>query len=274
MLAVMPLALATVNALAANVPAGTHVVNVQATRRPRTAAFQAQVDASCENFAVAALQGGGLLPSTVFGDILMGGGAPGWLPALHPQFAMASAIKNSIRGLFGAFGAETFQPAPPWSPNPFATAHRDGVALRNGQRQQLHNWAAAVFEHCLTVNGFTLSGVATNYMVCTEYECAADAPMYPNHTHSWLMYNHNRTIQTVTGAYISASRHHAGHQPHCGFIRRYVTDFHANQIAIIDTMMLVANRMQTNNDVTGCNLGVDIGTTAPQPLNELSPNEG
>lgn len=88
------------------------------------------------------------------------------------------------------------------------------------------------------------------------------------------MYNQDRIIQSVTGAYVSASRHHAGHPPHCGFIRRYVTDFHVNQIAIIDSMMQPGNRRQTNNDVTGCDLTVDIGTLAPAPPeNELSPSE-
>ena len=53
-----------------------------------------------------------------------------------------------------------------------------------------------------------------------------------------------------------------------------MTDFHVNQIAIIDSMMQPGNRRQTNHDVTGYDLTVDIGTLAPAPPeNELSPNE-
>lgn len=253
----MPLAPATIMDLNAHVPAGQHIIDRQATIMPRTQAYQEQLDAACENWAVRALQAGAVDPPTVFTDIFLNSGNLG--PTADTAYALrGNEIKNTIRDMFGDVHTPLLPPAPAASKNPFNRARAKAIALRNDNRGRLHNWTAAVFELCLEMNGFILSPVPTDYMVCMEYECSADRPMFPNFTHAWLMYKKNRIIQTIPDRYISVSRHHAGHPPHCGFIRRYVTDFHTNQIAIIDSIM--ANRMQANGNVVGCNLLVDVGT--------------
>lgn len=273
----MPLAGPTIFALLNDVVLGRQVIDSRADATPNGAPYANQIGAACENWAIRALQANVIDPPAVFDDIRTTGGALG--PVAGTGHAAAGlVIKNRIRATFGYEYNMNIPAIPVLNPDPMDVIP-DTIALRNANRANLHDDTAAVFELCLTFNGFTLSNAATDYMVCMEYERARTQAMYPNFTHAWLMFRQKRIIQTITGSFISASRHHAGHQAHCGFIRRYVTDFHANQIQVIAGMM--ANQKMTNRvtddvlhipGVTVCDLDNDIGTEV-WPLDEQSPNE-
>ncbi len=222
--------------------AGRHLVHRDAEDEDLSEALTAQRQAACENFAIRGLQEGANISNVpgVLGAIYMN--EDNIIPdGLGAGFqARAVALRDGIRGVFGNFF------------NPRVTiAAAEGVW--NARKEQLHDWTATAFELVLDINGFTRSDDATDYMVCMEYECPGtnpEQPMYPNHTHAWLMLQQQFIIQTVTGANISISHHHAGHQPHCGFIRRYVTDFHANQLEVIAN--ITEGPLRTTAGVTGC----------------------
>lgn len=239
---------------------GRHLVHRDAEADPLTDVLREQRAAACENWAIRALQAGAAIiaPPDVFRCVSMNEHPilPDTIGAGYS--VMAEAIEQQIVATFGRF----LNPRVP---------HSVSTETWNARKVELHNLTAAVFELCLEINGFTLSQNATDNMVCMEYECAAnnrEQAMYPNFTHAWLMFGQELTIQTVTGANISISRHHAGHQPHCGFIRRYVRDFHANQLDVINGIVN-APRLTTAG-VTGCSGGF-LSDGAPWATDEHSP---
>lgn len=233
-----------------------HIVHSQSETMPLTQALQAQRDSSCESWAVRAMQVGPNIvdPPTVFTNIarrraaIANGHAEGFR-------LVAEDCTRRIHQVFGDLDHEsvgTNAPLDTW----------------NARKEDLHTTTARIFDLCLEINGFTLSTPATDYMVCMEYECASGLPMYPNFTHAWLMLRQEFVIQTVPGANISISCHHAGHQPHVGYIRRYVRDFHAGQLAIIRS--IIGSPMQAHGFVTNCTDDF-VADGAPWPTDVRSP---
>jgi hypothetical protein len=258
----MPFSKLTKEYLKVNPPVGKHVIDSRANTGKKPPRLKEIFDGSCENWSYTASKGGNrILPSAVCGDIYMATKKDA-APTVVKNNKFANIYKtmyDHIRNTFGYFDHETLGP-------------EVGKKARNDAKAELAKCMRMVMEVTLGHNGFTLSpkNAKTEYAVCTEYECAKDKPMYPNHTHSWLEYDGKVCAQTITGSHLSLVRHHAGRPAHAGIVRTYVVDFLPDQITALED--LVANAAEHDDDIVNCNLKKDIGTLK-LPADMLSPNE-
>ncbi|MFC1572653.1 hypothetical protein ACFL6M_03540 [Candidatus Eisenbacteria bacterium] len=187
------------------------IIHSLATAMPPNADFQEQWVAACEMWAIRGLQGNMTTPVEVLTTIVMG--------------RMEDRIRDVVDEVHDKFGTAFDYKVGP-------RTDQESWIRRHQHRRDLHRLTAAVFEYCLQSNGFVLQD-SSDYMVCMEYEFAHNQAMYPNFTHAWLSFRDAFVVQTIPDHYISISPREAGRQPHCGFIRRGVTDFLPEQIAVV-----------------------------------------
>jgi hypothetical protein len=258
----MPLSKPTKDYLKVNPAVGKHIIDSRANTKKKPPRLKEIYDRSCEDWSYRGSMGGNkILPSDVCGDIYMGDqrDAAPTVVKNHKFDGIYKTMYTHIRDKFGYRAHETLGP-------------EVGKKARNAAKAELAASMRMVVEVTLGHNGFTLSpkNAKTEYAVCTEYECAKNQAMYPNHTHSWLEYDGKICAQTIPETHLSLVRHHAGRPAHAGIVRIYVMDFLPDQITAIEE--LVANAVEHDDKVVNCNLRKDIGTLN-LPADMLSPNE-
>lgn len=266
----MPLSKLAKDYLKVNPAVGKHIIDSRANvaEKDMPPRLKEIYEGSCENWTYTASKGGNkILPSLVCGDIHF----------VAKKDQAVSAVKNHafdhpfkemythIRDTFGFNAHETITVAA-------------GKKKRNETKQELANSMRMIVQLTLGHNGFTLSknNAKTEYAVCTEYECAKDKPVYPNHTHSWLEYNGKVCFQTITGSHLSIVQHHAGRPAHAGIVRQYVVDFLPDQLTAIED--LISNALEYDKNtvqgkIVNCNLAKPLSAMGALPADMLSPNE-